>query len=157
MIKCINIGFIFLDYKNIGAAMKYNILIILALILLLVAILYVWNSRINSKNGTMERVVRILYRQCGRWAVAAEQDKSEIIAVLHANYAAGYLWAMKDIVSTDRFKEITGVDFLGFEAKIVKVQDDATRRLVNRCKALVPVSDEEILAAIYGRTKNDIT
>jgi hypothetical protein len=132
--------------------MKYRVVFYATTLLLFVVVAFVWRNH-SMRNSTMDRVIRILYRQCGRWAVAAEQDKSDIIAVLHANYAAGYLWAMKDIVSTDQFKQITGADFLDFEAKIVRVQDDATRRLVERCSGLVPISDREILDAIYGKTK----
>ena len=109
----------------------------------------------SYKNGlTFDKAIDILYRQCARWAVAANQDKSEIIAVLHANYAAGYLWAIKDIVSTNDFKRITGEDFLEFEKKIVKIQDDATMKLVSICRMVAPVSDTELLRAIYGKHKN---
>ncbi|QIG60106.1 hypothetical protein [Dishui Lake large algae virus 1] len=123
---------------------------LLVCVVAIVVYMYVYKS--NKNNGTMENVVSVLYRQCARWAVAAEQDKSEIIAVLHANYAAGYLWAIKDIVTTDEFKRIVGEDFLEFEKKIVKIQDDVTFRLVTKCRDVVPVSDKELIHAIYGKT-----
>lgn len=122
-----------------------GIVLVLSIVLL--------SMRMTRRDGTMARVVDILYRQCARWAVASQQDKSDIIAVLHANYAAGYLWSIKDIVPTDEFQRITGADFLEFEKRIVKIQDDATRRLVRRCRSAAPVSDQELLDAIYGKHK----
>ena len=129
------------------------VIILLLAISLIVVIMTrcFWSG--NSDRKTMSQVVDVLYRQCARWAVAAQQDENEIIAVLHANYAAGYLWAIKDIVSTDEFKSITGQDFLDFEGKIVKIQDKATRRLVQACRTVVPVQDTELLNAIYGTRK----
>lgn len=101
--------------------------------------------------ASFSEIVGTLYRQCARWAVAAEQDRSEVIAVLHANYAAGYLWAIKDIATTDEFKRVTGADWLTFERKIVAIQDAAARRLVGRCSAVVPIADADLTAAMYYR------
>ena len=53
-----------------------------------------------------ENAIKILYRQCARWAAASIQDEATIIKMLHANYAAGYLWAIKDIVSCKEFQKI---------------------------------------------------
>jgi hypothetical protein len=125
--------------------------VIITVVLVLSIVLL--SMKMARKGDTMARVVDILYRQCARWAVASQQDKSDIIAVLHANYAAGYLWSIKDIVPTNEFQRITGADFLEFEKRIVKIQDDATRRLVRRCRSAAPVPDQELLDAIYGKHK----
>lgn len=128
---------------------RYVVLLFVApIVMLAMGIMYC--SRV-SKNDELNRVVEVLYRQCARWAVAAEQDNAEVIAVLHANYAAGYLWAIKDIVGTDRFENITGENFADFEKKIVGIQDKATHGLVTKCRASVPVADEDLLKAIYGK------
>jgi hypothetical protein len=39
-----------------------------------------------------EDAIKILYRQCARWAAASVQDDATIIKMLHANYAAGFLF-----------------------------------------------------------------
>ena len=44
----------------------------------------------------LSKNINTLIRQAARWSVAAQQDESPIIALLHANYGAGYLWALKD-------------------------------------------------------------
>lgn len=93
--------------------------------------------------------IKTLYRQSARWALASIQDDSELIRNLHANYATGYLWALKDIISSEEFKKITGEDFMKFESKIVSVQDEAAKKLVERCKDLVYTDDPTILRAVY--------
>ena len=98
-----------------------------------------------------DNIIRTLYRQCGRWAIASIQDDSEVIRTLHANYATGYLWAIKDIASTSDFKRATGQDFLEFESKIVKIQDLSTKMLVTKCPNLVAVDDEVLLKAVYSK------
>ena len=58
-----------------------------------------------------------LIRQAARWAAAAQQDKSPMIALLHANYGAGYLWALKDIASDQDIYNNTGIDVLQLKKK----------------------------------------
>lgn len=130
--------------SSLQLAIIYTILIILLLFIIGYATRF-----LRSRNHTVRNIVSILYRQCARWAVAAEQDDAEIIRVLHANYATGYLWAIKDIVSSQEFYDITGEDFLEFERKIVAIQDNATQQLVNKCSESAPIVDPTLLKAIY--------
>ena len=54
----------------------------------------------DFSNGTVNNTkISTLLRQSARWAIASTQDDSAMISLLHANYAAGYLWAVKDIYS----------------------------------------------------------
>lgn len=104
-----------------------------------------------------EDAIKILYRQCARWAAASVQDNATIIKMLHANYAAGYLWAIKDIITAERFKEITGEDFVKFENKIVDIQDASSKELIEKCPNLVFIkdgannNDNIIIRAMYSR------
>ena len=100
-----------------------------------------------------ENSIKILYRQCARWAAASIQDDATIIKMLHANYAAGYLWAIKDIVSTEQFKKITGEDFNNFESRIVDIQDASSKDIINKCPDLVFIKngDNTIIRAMYSR------
>lgn len=95
--------------------------------------------------------IKILYRQCARWAIASTQDESDIIKNLHANYAMGYLMAIKDIVSCSEFKKITGEDLYTFEDRIVKAQDTAAKKLVDNCPDLDFSKDPILVKAIYSR------
>lgn len=116
-------------------------------------ILFVYIFRLHQIHSKCKftKSVNILYRQSARWAAAAIQDNSTIIKVLHANYAAGYLWALKDIVSTSEFKQITGQDFLEFENEIVKIQDSATKQLIETCQPLLFSENPVLYKAMYLR------
>ena len=94
------------------------------------------NGVVSQKK--MDEIIRILIRQASRWTTAARQDTNMLITVLHANYGAGYLWALKDIANSDQIKKATGVDILKFEAEVVKTQDEVTRRLSKLCKGFAP-------------------
>ena len=79
-------------------------------------------------------------RQAARWSVAARQDKSSMIAVLHANYGAGYLWALQDIASKQEIEAATGIDLQRFRKEIIDTQDNATRAMSALCPAYAPPS-----------------
>ncbi len=81
-----------------------------------------------------------LLRQTARWAVAARQDNNAMISILHANYAAGYLWALKDIASKAEIEAATGVDLRHFEHEIIKTQEMATKRVIKSCPDFAPPS-----------------
>lgn len=126
------------------------LIIPIILILLIIILQKIW--KINSKNQTLglRNIVMTLYRQTARWALASVQDNSQIIKVLHANYATGYLWAIKDIISTQEFERITGENFLQFQNKIVSIQDEATKKLVDICKPLMFIDDKTLFRAMYS-------
>ena len=106
---------------------------------------------VQTKKNQFDNAVYTLYRQSARYALAADQDKEEIIRVLHANYATGYLWALKDIITGEDFKRITGEDLLDFENKIVHIQDKSTVMLLEKCKIAIPKQDITLLKAVYAK------
>lgn len=74
-----------------------------------------------------------LIRQSARYATAAQQDASPLIATLHANYAAAYLYAAKDIATDYQIHNATGVDVIKFKEHIVNIQDMVTKKTVEKC------------------------
>ncbi len=56
----------------------------------------------------------------------------------------------KDIVSTQDFEKITGENFLQFQNKIVAIQDEATKKLVDTCKPLMFIDDKTLFRAMYS-------
>ena len=99
-----------------------------ALAAIFAIILFYFMSRRSS-----ETPIQKLVRQTARWATAAQQDQSPLIALLHANYATGYLWALKDIASEKEINRIAGIDLKQFEEHIVNVQDMTTKKVVKAC------------------------
>ena len=92
-------------------------------------------SEIISKNRTIEKdkVIKTLYRQCSRWSSAAIQDQNPLVATLHSNYAAGYLWGLEDVFTSDEISKATGIDHKEFRAGIQQNQDLATKTLIQAC------------------------
>ena len=83
-------------------------------------------------------IINKLLRQSARWATAAKQDKNSMIAVLHANYGAAYLWALKDIAKIEDIEKATEIDMLKFEREIINTQDIATKYMAKLCPKYAP-------------------
>ena len=77
--------------------------------------------------------IKTLIRSCARWSLASLQDQSPLIAVLHANYGAGYLWALTEIFTDYEIKTTTGLDIIEFSERVTYIQDIATKRLIGIC------------------------
>ena len=119
--------------------------LILFLVLVLVFIVF----RTSSNSVPLDKQIRILYRQTARYAVASTQDDSPVVKSLHANYAMGYLMALKDLATTEEFAKATGDNLLSFERKIAGIQDASTVNLVGDCPDLIPNEDPTLLRAMY--------
>jgi hypothetical protein len=101
-------------------------------IYLIIGLVLVFMFTKNS-GGTSKKNIEKLVRQTARWATAAQQDASPLIAMLHANYASGFLWALKDVATTSEIHRATGVDMKTFEEHIVGVQDSTTKKVLQIC------------------------
>ena len=86
-----------------------------------------------SKCNVNTMAIKTLVRGAARWATASLQDKSPLIAVLHANYGAGYLWALRDAFTDTEIERVTGINVKTFMDQIVSVQDIATKRMIQSC------------------------
>jgi hypothetical protein len=119
------------------------------LIILLLSFVAFLVFRAPGVNVSLEKQIRILYRQTARYAGASLQDESPVVKSLHANYAMGYLMALKDLTTTEEFKRATGDNLLSFERKIAAIQDASTVNLVGDCPDLIPDTDPGLLRAMY--------
>lgn len=111
-------------------------LIILSILALLVYIVYY--STKNTSDDSKKETIKTLVRQASRWSIAAKQDNNPMISVLHANYGAGYLWALRDIATDDEIYNASGIDILKFRDEITRIQDDSTRNLAKVCPNYAP-------------------
>ena len=131
-------------------------IILITIILTIITIFYLNNDKYshninnNSKSySSIDTIIETLLRQSSRWSLAAQQNGNPLIAVLHANYGAAYLWALKDITTSEEIKRVTGIDVIEFQKKITEVQDIATKKLAKLCPQYAGDSDK-YLAAIAG-------
>lgn len=92
----------------------------------------------NTASDLLFKNIRTLTRQAARWSTAAIQDKSPLVAVLHANYGTGFLWALKDIATDSQIKSATGLDVGRLEKEIVGVQDKTTLNMIRLCPKYAP-------------------
>jgi len=98
----------------------------------LIATIFILFLMMQNKTRGMNKAIEKLVRQSARFATAAQQDKSPVIAVLHANYAAGYLYALKDIATESQIHNATGIDVKKFKEHVLNVQDMITKKTVER-------------------------
>lgn len=110
-----------------------DILVLTLIIIILFSIAYLQSNNDDFKTQT----IKTLVRQASRWSLAAEQDTNPIIALLHANYGAGYLWALKDIANDNDIERETGINVIKFRDNIVKIQDDVTMNAIKLCSKYV--------------------
>jgi len=103
---------------------------------------------VKNKPLSYEKMLKILTRQAARWSTAAKQDENAMIAVLHANYGAAYLLAIKDIATAAQIKAATGIELSRFEEQILAAQDAATRKMAGLCPKYAP--DPTYLTKIGG-------
>jgi len=119
-------------------------IILIILIIIIIFILYksLFKNVKNVKNVKNNNHIKILLRQISRWSVAAEQDESPMIAVLHANYAVGYLQALTDIATEKEINKY--LDFDKFKWQIYKIQDDAVKKAVKVCPQYIGNINKEL-------------
>ena len=101
--------------------------------LYLIAVIFVLYLMMKNKTRGMNKAIEKLVRQSARYAVAAQQDESPVNAILHANYAAAYFYALKDIASESQIHNATGIDVKKFKEHITNVQDMVTRKTSEKC------------------------
>ena len=105
--------------------------------LYLLGVIFVIYLMMKNKTRGMNKAIEKLVRQSARYAVAAQQDESPVIAILHANYAAAYFYALKDIASESQIHNATGIDVKKFKEHVTNVQDMVTRKTSEKCPEFV--------------------
>lgn len=117
--------------------------------LYLLGVIFVLYLMMKNKTRGMNKSIEKLVRQSARYAVAAQQDESPVIAILHANYAAAYFYALKDIASESQIHNATGIDVKKFKEHVTNVQDMVTKKTSAKCPEFVGEVDV-YLAEIGG-------
>ena len=116
-----------------------NTNVILGIIVIIILLIYVVIDTKYNKRDSF--IIKTLIRGCSRWAIASKHDKSPLIALLHANYASGYLWAIKDVFTNEDIYKWTGINIIDYQNKITTIQDEATQKVSEIC----PTFAKEIL------------
>jgi hypothetical protein len=112
---------------------KLNHLVIIVIVIIFTIIIA--NRIINLFPTEREIMLKKLLRQSIRYQVAAKQDINILLAVLHANYAASYMFAINDLFSTYELEQVlqNRKNRLEYEKRIIETQDWATKRAIKSC------------------------
>ena len=98
--------------------------------------------------------IRTLLRHAGRWAIAAVQDNEPAIRMLHANYAVGYMLALREVASDAQVLAVTGYDPFDLFQELLQIQDNAMHQAAAACPTMVP--SPRWLAEIAGDARAPI-
>lgn len=120
--------------------------------LMFIILLFCVLQRTVQRTCDNRNIIETLYRQCARWSTASTQDKNPVVANLHANYAAGYLWALEDLFTSDEITMVTGIDHKIFRKEIQKNQDITTQKVISACPkfATLDKNASKLVANIAG-------
>jgi len=111
--------------------------------------MYIYELHSEKPNDQFnQNTIKTLVRQASRWSIASKQDESPLISVLHANYGAGYLWALFDIVTTDEIQQYANIVVLKFKNEITNMQNFATQKMTKICPNFF--NDDSYLAYVTG-------
>lgn len=113
----------------------------LILLILLLIVLILLPKRESDKTP----IIKTLVRQASRWSTAASQDENPMIALLHANYGAGYLWALKDIATDTEIEKAMKIDIIKFRDEIVRIQDEANMKVIKLCPQIAPPDTQNLI------------
>ena len=103
------------------------------------------NTPPNLEDKFKVKAVKTLLRQSARYTAAAEQDKNPLIALLHSNYGAAYLFALRDIASDNDIKAIMNVDIHKFAKKVTDIQDKSSKKVSATCPNMAGNVDKYLL------------
>ena len=114
--------------------------------------IFVYLKKLCKDGKDKSRIISRIMRGSARWALASKQDKSPLVAVLHANYGCAYLWALKDVFNDYEIRSATGIDVIQFQNKITDIQDTATKRMTNLCPTYASGIQDTIRSDIAGQS-----
>lgn len=132
-------------YKYKFKQFDKNFLIFFIIITIIIDgyLFFTWFGNKKTLDNEKKEMIQKLIRQISRWASAAKQNGANLIAVLHANYGAGYLYAMQSIFTQKEIEEVLGSEEKRkkFENEIISIQNFATRKAVKDCPQYSGVID----------------
>lgn len=144
------IAIIILIILGLIFSLFFDVAIIIELLLSIIPdFSFLKKKSVHHKSDDFNEKIKTLVRQSARWTIASEQDKNPYIAMLHANYGAGYIFALRSIATDAQIKEATNLDVMKLEQEITKVQDMSFVKLARVCPEGQPKS--EFLRLISGQ------
>lgn len=112
---------------------------------LFLVLFFLFRSR-QHKCQHQQDIIHALVRQLARWTIASQQDQSPMIALLHANYGAGYLQALELIATENDINKVTNLQDL--RTKVYTTQDKAAQQVMTTCPQYMGKTIDKDLARL---------
>jgi len=127
---------------------------IIMIILCFLLYIYIFIQKKDILDYNKSYIIQRILRGSARWSIASKQDKSPLIAVLHGNYGAAYLWALKEVFNDNEIYLAMGKDFdiIDFQKRVTDIQDFSTKRMVKLCPEYTSGIEDKVLSVIAGNT-----
>lgn len=129
----------------------FLILFIIATLVIDGYLFFTWfETNEGFENDEKKNMIKKLVRSSSRFSSAAKQDLNTLVKVLHANYGAADMFSLKNLFSEKEIEEVLGSEEIRkkFEAKIIEIQDKATKEAVKVCPKFTSALD--FLAKLGG-------
>lgn len=102
------------------------------LIFMIVALVFwIWYSKsAEPQINYIQIIVKKLMKNAIKWTAMAKQDSEPLMALVHANYGAAYIYSLRDSIGV---KQIVNYfpDFEQYEKEIMDTQDLAAKIFTN--------------------------
>jgi hypothetical protein len=123
---------------------------------IVIVLMFLW------KSGTPRDRIQTLVQKCASYAVQAQQDTSPVQAMLHANYAAAYLDALKVVSSERQIQQVGSVNLGTFQTHVWNVQKSVTDKALEAVPELAgkvdlylqSIANPQVDWASAGRVKD---
>ena len=87
-------------------------------------------------NLTNKDIAKKLIKKAASLSVISTQNTDPVSSVQKANYAIGYLDALRDIMSDSEIKNLVNIDLNKFTGELVKIQNNNIMNMTNKCPNL---------------------
>ena len=122
-----------------------------------IIIIFAYDIRFCSPSPTAAEMIEKLTRQAYRWYIASKQDEHPLVKILHANYAVGYVDALRTIAPDETVDKITKLHISKLADAASAEQDKALVMLASGCPELIPddpVYREYLMRFLYSQQLN---
>jgi hypothetical protein len=109
---------------------------VVAVVLLLALLSRSTGGGSGTYNSQFKGTLKNLISQSNRWSTIAQQDQNLVVALMHVNYALGFLKASRRLASDEDIQKITGTNVVELHFIMENQQADLIQQISTACPAL---------------------
>ena len=106
-----------------------------------------WAGRSRVTRDAVQKLVK----ECSTWAIMSQQDKSPLLALIHANYAVSHIYALQQIATPEFIYEATSVHIDKLESEVTNLQKLCSDNLIREHPEISPPGNvfNDALQSLY--------